>query len=84
MLLKLMLHPKLLFQGQRLLHVYLNCSYIRSRCFRDRGCYMFTKTDATSLAAVPGTEVAIWSLKMMLHPYSCCSRDRGCYMFNVH
>jgi hypothetical protein len=24
---------------------------------RDRGCYMLTKIDATSLAAVPGTEV---------------------------
>ncbi len=41
---------------------------------------MFTKTDATSLAAVPGTEVAIWSLKVMLHPYSCCLRNRGYYM----
>jgi hypothetical protein len=29
---------------------------------------MFTKTEATSLAVVPGTEVAICSLKLMLHP----------------
>jgi hypothetical protein len=42
---------------------------------------MVTKTDATSLAAVPGTEVAIWSLKLMLYIPCCCSRDRGCYMF---
>jgi hypothetical protein len=41
---------------------------------------MFTKTDATSLAAVAGTDVATCSLKLMLHPYSCCFRDRGCYM----
>jgi hypothetical protein len=42
-----------------------------------RGCYMFSKTYATSPPAVPGTEVAICSLKLMLHPFSCCSRDRG-------
>jgi hypothetical protein len=29
---------------------------------------MFTKADATSLDAVPGTEVAICLLKLMLHP----------------
>jgi hypothetical protein len=29
---------------------------------------MFTITDASSLAAVPGTEVATCSLKLMLHP----------------
>jgi hypothetical protein len=29
---------------------------------------MFTKTEATSLAAVPGTVAAICSLKLMVHP----------------
>jgi hypothetical protein len=29
---------------------------------------MFTITDAVSLAAVPGTEVVIFSLKLILHP----------------
>ncbi len=58
-------------------------SYIPSCCFRDRGCYMLTKTEATSpaavaifsctktdasLADVPGTEGATCSLKLMLHP----------------
>jgi hypothetical protein len=28
---------------------------------------MFTKTDATSLAVVPGTDFATWSLKLILH-----------------
>ncbi len=42
--------------------------YTYSCCSRDRGCYIFPKTDATSLAVFPGTEVATWSLKLMLHP----------------
>jgi hypothetical protein len=40
---------------------------------------MFTKSDALSLAAVPGTEVATCSLKLMLHPW-LLSRERLLYV----
>jgi hypothetical protein len=42
---------------------------------------MFTKTDATSLAAIPETEGATCSCASTeSYIPSCCSRDRGCYM----
>jgi hypothetical protein len=43
---------------------------------------MFTKTDATSLAAVPETEAPTCSLKLMLHPWLMYQGQRLLYVHN--